>query len=170
MSVSDRLSSAKRPRSIIAGPYGHPFHPIAITIPIGAWTASLVFDILGLFAEDARPFVIGAFVLVIIGLVGAAAAAVLGFLDYSVIPPDSAAKRTALVHMVLNLAVMALFVVGAVIRGMDDAKDEVPIAAMIIGMVALLALGLSGWLGGKLSYHYGVRVADEKTQREGFER
>jgi hypothetical protein len=27
---------------------------------------------------------------------------------------------------------------------------------------------VSGWLGGMLSYRYGVRVADEETQAEGF--
>ncbi len=31
--ASDR---AKRPRTVLAGPYGHPFHPILVTIPIGA--------------------------------------------------------------------------------------------------------------------------------------
>jgi uncharacterized membrane protein len=31
--------------SVLAGPYGHPIHPILVTVPIGAWTASLVFDI-----------------------------------------------------------------------------------------------------------------------------
>jgi uncharacterized membrane protein len=31
-------------------------------------------------------------------------------------------------------------------------------------------LGISGWLGGKLAYRWGVRVADEHVQREGFER
>jgi len=30
------------------------------------------------------------------------------------------------------------------------------------------ALGLSGYLGGKLAFRYGVRVADEATQAEGF--
>ena len=31
---------AKRPASPVAGPYGHPFHPILVTIPIGSWVAS----------------------------------------------------------------------------------------------------------------------------------
>jgi len=31
----------KRPRTVLAGPYGHPFHPILVTVPIGAWIASL---------------------------------------------------------------------------------------------------------------------------------
>jgi uncharacterized membrane protein len=35
-------------------------------------------------------------------------------------------------------------------------------------VVAVAILGASGWLGGKLAYHYGVRVADEQTQAEGF--
>src|SRR4051794_22364342 len=39
---------AKRPRSIVAGPYGHPFHATVVTIPIGAWTAAVVFDIAAL--------------------------------------------------------------------------------------------------------------------------
>ncbi len=35
----------KEPVSIVAGTYGHPIHPILVTIPIGAWISSLVFDI-----------------------------------------------------------------------------------------------------------------------------
>jgi uncharacterized membrane protein len=34
--------------------------------------------------------------------------------------------------------------------------------------VALAALAVSGWLGGKLAYRYGVRVADEATQARGY--
>jgi hypothetical protein len=32
----------------------------------------------------------------------------------------------------------------------------------------MAALGVSGFLGGKLAYRYGVRVADESTQAEGY--
>ena len=35
-------------------------------------------------------------------------------------------------------------------------------------VTVLAALGLSGYLGGKLAYRYGVRVAAETTQAEGF--
>lgn len=35
-------------------------------------------------------------------------------------------------------------------------------------IVALVLLGVSGWVGGELAYHYGVRGADEHTQSEGF--
>ena len=34
-------SRAKRPVTVLAGPYGHPFHPILVTVPIGAWVHQL---------------------------------------------------------------------------------------------------------------------------------
>jgi len=166
-SALDSRQRAKRPRTALAGPYGHPFHPIAVTIPIGAWMASIVFDIIAFFVDDPEPFVVGAAVLIVIGLVGAVVAAVLGLLDLSTLAPGTPARRTALVHMVLNLAVVVVFAIGAVIRFASD-DDEVNVFAFILSLVAVAALGVSGWLGGKLSYHYGVRVADETTQAEGF--
>jgi uncharacterized membrane protein len=44
--VAGALEQAKRPVSaVLAGPYGHPWHPILVTVPIGSWVASLVFDV-----------------------------------------------------------------------------------------------------------------------------
>lgn len=68
----------KRPVTVLAGPYGHPFHPILVTVPIGAWIASLVFDIASHvvdnpgFLTQASEWLIG------IGIVGALVAAAFG--------------------------------------------------------------------------------------------
>jgi uncharacterized membrane protein len=158
---------AKHPRTIIAGPYGHPFHPILVTIPIGTWVASIVFDVIGFAAEDPEPYVVAARVLILIGIVGAVAAALVGFLDYRQIAQGTPARRTATTHMALNLGVTALFIVNVIVRWSAD-DDDVSIIGFVLSLVGLAALGLSGWLGGKLAYHYGVRVADESTQAEGF--
>lgn len=163
----DGLTRAKHPRSPIAGPYGHPFHPIAVTLPIGAWLASIVFDIIGFAVDDPAPFVVGARVLIVIGLVGAVAAAVLGLIDLAAISPGTVARRTALTHMTINLAVVVFFMSGLLLR-MVTPDDEVSAVAFAISIIAFAALGFSGWLGGKLSYRYGVRVAGESTQLEGF--
>ena len=42
----------------------------------------------------------------------------------------------------------------------------------VLGAVgaALAGLGVGGWLGGTLAFRYGVRVADEATQRTGYVR
>lgn len=34
------------------GPYGHPFHPILVTVPIGAWVCSLVLDVASRATDD----------------------------------------------------------------------------------------------------------------------
>ncbi|WP_329414860.1 DUF2231 domain-containing protein [Nocardia vinacea] len=39
---------------------------------------------------------------------------------------------------------------------------------LVLSITALAVLGVSGYLGGKLAYHYGVRVADETTQASGY--
>ncbi len=157
---------AKRPRTIIAGPYGHPFHPILVTIPIGTWTASFIFDIIGFFADDPEPYAVASRILILIGLIGAAVAAVFGLLDMSQIERGTPARRTALLHMGLNLGVVVLFLVNLLVRLGDP--EEISVFGFILTIVALLALSVSGWLGGKLSYHYGVRVADESDQLEGY--
>src|SRR5947199_3175026 len=96
---------AKEPVTPLAGPYGHPFHPILVTVPIGAWVASLVFDVISRAGNDAAVFAKGAYWLVGIGIVGALVAAMFGFLDLFAIPTGTRAFKTALTHMSLNLSV-----------------------------------------------------------------
>lgn len=158
---------SKHPRTILAGPYGHPFHSILITIPIGAWIASFVFDIVALASDDPEPFAQGARLLILIGIIGAVVAALFGFLDYTQLQKGTKARRTATLHMVLNLSVVVVFLIGFIIR---SSADDVPVGAFVLSIVALLALSLSGFLGGELAYRFGVRVADEQTQRAGFDR
>lgn len=156
---------AKHPRSIVAGPYGHPVHPILVTIPIGAWVCSLLFDIGSRVAEEPEHFSHGSYWLIAIGIVGALAAAVFGLLDLLTVPRGSGAWRTGLLHMGLNVATVVLFAVAFVWRyGERPEPGEVSIAQMALSVVALALLGASGYLGGKLAYHDGVRVADEGTQ------
>lgn len=155
----------KRPLTVLAGPYGHPFHPIAVTVPIGAWVASFVFDLASRWAADAATFAAGARWLVAIGVVGAVGAAVLGVLDLLAIPSRTAAARTAYVHLTLNVVVTVAFAVSFLVR---DGRGPVGWGVIALSAVALAALGVSGWLGGKLTYRFGIRVVDEDTQADGF--
>jgi uncharacterized membrane protein len=164
----DTTQRAKRPKTALAGPYGHPFHPVLVTVPIGAWVASLVFDIVALSADDKEStFAQGAYWLIGIGIVGAVLAAVFGLMDLLAIPRGTRAFTTGITHMVLNLVAVVLFAVNFFVRAADDA-DEATVLGFVLSLIALAILGASGWLGGKLAYTYGVRVADEATQSKGF--
>lgn len=163
------VRSDKRPGSPLAGSYGHPIHPILVTIPIGAWIASLVFDIASrVVDEGAQGYREGAELLVAIGIIGAVLAAIWGFLDYLRIEKGTTAHKTAVTHFIINDVVLVAFIVSWIIRrNVDD--ESTPAGLIVLSAVALALLAFSGWLGGKLSYRYGVRVADEVTQAEGFE-
>lgn len=107
---------AKRPLTVAAGPYGHPFHPLLVTVPIGAWVASLVFDLASYWAGEPEVFAKAAFWLIGLGIVGALVAALFGLLDLLVIPRGTRAFTTGLIPMGLNLTVVALFAVGFAMR------------------------------------------------------
>ncbi|TYB46434.1 DUF2231 domain-containing protein [Actinomadura chibensis] len=165
--MDDPQHLAKRPVSALAGSYGHPVHPILVTVPIGAWIASLVFDVASHFVADPGFAARGSLWLIGIGVAGALAAAATGFLDLLAIPPGTRAFRTALVHMSLNLAVTGAYAAGFGWR-MGEVGGAVAPVRIALSAVALAALAVSGFLGGRLAYRYGVRVADETTQAEGF--
>jgi uncharacterized membrane protein len=167
---TERQLQAKEPVSaVLAGPYGHPFHPMLVTVPIGAWVASLVFDVASLVVDRPGFLAQGSVWLIAIGVLGALAAAAVGFLDFLGIPAGTPAHRTALLHMGLNLAVTAAYAANLAwrwpTRGEDAAVAAGPLA---LAAVSLAALAASGYLGGRLAYRYGVRVAAETVQAEGF--
>src|SRR5215211_761488 len=120
--ITTTQDQAKRPVTLAAGPYGHPIHPILVTVPIGAWVSSLVFDIASHPAGEHTVFTKGAFWLIGIGIVGAVAAAIFGLLDLFAIARGTRAFTTGLVHMGLNLTVVALFIVNFAVRR-DDLDD-----------------------------------------------
>jgi uncharacterized membrane protein len=166
--VSSPLHRAKHPVTVLAGPYGHPLHPILVTVPIGAWVTSLVFDVASHLVDDSRFLVQGSVWLIAIGVIGAVAAAMLGFLDLLAIAPGTAAFRTGLVHMSLNLAVTAAYGAAWAWRA-SAGLTSVTAGQIALSVISLAALAVSGFLGGMLAYRYGVRVADETTQAEGFD-
>ncbi|HET9730867.1 MAG TPA: DUF2231 domain-containing protein [Acidimicrobiia bacterium] len=163
------FSTAKRPRSRVAGPYGHPFHPMLVTLPIGAFVSSIVFDLFTL--PGGRAYLVdGAYWLLGVGLIGALVAAVFGLLDLLAIPRRTHAFRVGITHLALNVIALAVFAASFAWRSTDHLDiDKTRIGQLVLSAVALAVLGVSGWLGGELAYHYGVRVADEATQQEGFD-
>jgi uncharacterized membrane protein len=165
MSDLSALRRAKRPRSPLAGPYGHPFHAMLVTVPIGTWTGAIVFDLVSFFSDDPEPFVRGAMWLVAIGILGALAAAVVGLLDLSILTPGTKARRIGLTHMALNVTAVLLFAVSFLLR-VNGPFDEPAVVGFVLALLGYGAVGASGFLGGELAYRYGVRVADEETQAE----
>ncbi|MGW3356920.1 DUF2231 domain-containing protein [Streptomyces bungoensis] len=163
------MRSARSRPALLAGPYGHPFHPILVTVPIGAWVTSLVFDVASHVVHRPGFLTHSSEWLIAVGVIGALLAAMVGFLDLFAIPSGTPAFRTGLVHTTLNLLVTAAYVINFLWRYGDHTSGTgVGIGRLVLSALSVAVLGVSGFLGGKLAYRYGVRVADEATQAEGF--
>jgi len=92
-----------------------------------------------------------------------------GFLDLFAVPIGTPAFRTGLVHMSLNLAITAAYVANLLWRQAGYGRpDPVAVGPLVLSLLSMAALGVSGYLGGKLAFRYGVRVATEASQAEGF--
>lgn len=143
---------------------GHPIHPMLVTIPIGLWIFSLVADLIALRSDAPETWALVALYALIGGIVGALAAALPGLIDLLSLK-DRAIKKTALVHMSLNLAIVALYVVNALLRWDTTAVGGLPLA---LSVLAIAMLAVSGWLGGKMVYLAGVGVSTEQPAAEAM--
>ncbi len=139
-----------------------------VTVPIGAWVGGAAFDVIALASSEREAvFAEGAYWLIGTCIVGAVLAAAFGLMDLLAIPRGTKAFRAGLTHMVLNLIVVILFVINFAVRA-GQGYEEASAVGFVLSLVARALLGISGSLGGKLAYHYGVRVASEATQKAGF--
>ncbi|MFC8047691.1 DUF2231 domain-containing protein [Nocardia sp. NPDC057353] len=119
---------------------GHPVHPLLVTVPIGAWTASLALRALG--QPEAARSLIG------LGLAGAVPTVVTGWAEFPTLGTE--ARRVALIHAAANAAAATLFLKAYRARGGR--------AATTWSLLGLAAMGVGGALGGHLSYALGAGV------------
>lgn len=160
---------AKDPVSPIAGPYGHPFHPILVTIPIGAWVSSLVFDLTTRAGDGSEALVRASYWLILIGVIAAGVAALFGLLDLLAIPRGSRAFKAGLTHAGLNVVILGLFLGNFAWRsGRYDEWVKVSVGQIVLSAAAIALLLVSGYIGGMLAYRFGVRVATEDDQADGY--
>ena len=149
--------------------YRHPYHPALVSIPIGAWSASLIFDIASRVVSAPEFLTAGSRWLIGIGIAGAVAASVAGFVDLAALPEGTAAYRTACAHMAINMLLIFAYVANFGWRERVPARAAPVSAGMLaLSAVSIALLAVSGFLGGRLTYRYGAHVADEATRAAGY--
>ena len=133
---------------------GHPIHPMLVTLPIGLWIFSLVCDLFFVFGAGAPVWNTVALYTMAGGIAGALLAAVPGFIDLLSLPHEP--KKTALIHMAINLTVVVLYAVNLWLRisAPADLTGPIWLSAVSVGLLAI-----SGWLGGHMVYLGGVAVS-----------
>jgi nitrite reductase/ring-hydroxylating ferredoxin subunit/uncharacterized membrane protein len=142
---------AQKLRNFLNGTWlGEPLHVVLTDVPVGAWTAAMIFDLLGLILHR-KELALAADVSIGIGLAGAAGAAVTGATDWSDVDPP--ARRLGLVHGLLNLGGTAIFATSLVLRRKKSRRS-----GFIVSALGYAVMGYAAHLGGKLVYEHRVGV------------
>lgn len=139
---------------------GHPLHPALVAVPIGAWTTAVSLDVAAAANND-RGLARAADFAIAVGLVGAIGSAVTGLTDWS--ETSGQARRTGLVHGLLNVAATGLFAVSYLLR-----KTGSRAAGQACSAAGLTAASAAGYLGGALVFDHriGVNHADANLPEE----
>jgi nitrite reductase/ring-hydroxylating ferredoxin subunit/uncharacterized membrane protein len=122
---------------------GHPLHPALTDVPIGAWTAGFLFDVVGLDEGADAAYTLGA--------LGALPTALSGAVDWLEITDEP--RRVGFVHAILNVAALGLILASLRARATGRRAFGVGLST---GGFALSAL--SAWLGGELVYRQGTSI------------
>jgi uncharacterized membrane protein len=139
---------------------GHPLHTLLVHVPVAVWPAALVFDLLSLVGIGGQAMVRTSFYAILFGLVVALLAVPAGLADWADIKPEKPARKLGLYHMLLNLVIWALWAANLAWRWrLLETAEVVPLGAALLSLVANGLLVVSGYLGGRMVYHYGISVA-----------
>ena len=136
---------------------GHPVHPMLIVFPLGLLYTAVVFDIIYLVTNAVRWTEV-AYYLIGAGVIGGLAAAIPGWVDWVAIPLRTRAKRVGLIHGVGNVLVLGLFALSWLLRRPNSSLP--PIGAIVAGVVGVVLVSATAWLGGELVERLGVGVDD----------
>ncbi len=134
------------PRDFLYGTWlGHSLHAAVIPVPVGSWSATMLFDLMG--EERAADLTLG------LGLVGAFGAAVTGAAQWQDATNEEAPRRLGALHALLNVAATGLMAGSWLLR--QQGRRGTGVALSTLGLGVNLA---SAWLGGELAYELGIGV------------
>ncbi len=137
---------------------GNPLHVVLTDVPIGAWTAALVFDAMQ-WAGGRDDLATAADAAVAIGIAGALGAALTGVTDWQ--DADAPARRIGMLHGILNVSGTALFAASLISRKRKSRSMSRILRALGYGLMTTAA-----HLGGEMIYTH--RVGVDRTAGQTF--
>ena len=134
------------PRDFLYGGWlGHSLHAAVVTVPLGAWSAAMVLDVLR--EESAADKLVG------LGLLGAAGAAVTGAAQWQDTTKNDDPRRLGTLHALVHYTTTGLMAGSWLLRKGGKRNAAVGLSAAGVALSAAAA-----WLGGELTYGLGIGV------------
>ncbi len=139
---------------------GHPLHPALVHLPTALWPAALIFDLLSQIGGGNNVFGQISFYALAAGLLAALLAVPTGLADWWDIKSSRTASRLGVFHLLLNLLAAGLCLINLGLR-LDTYQTALSVSPLhlTLSIIAVGVLLISGYLGGRMVYNYGVSVA-----------
>ena len=147
----------------------HPLHPMLIVFPVTLYIVALGCFVARALGAEPFWFRVGVYAN-LGGVIGAAIAAVPGFIDWATgIPTGSPAKATGMRHMLANVVALALFAINlAIVWGRRFDADPQVGSALVLTPLGVVLTGITGYYGGKMvvTHHVGIDLTPEQERLE----
>ncbi|MGI5240821.1 Rieske 2Fe-2S domain-containing protein [Dactylosporangium sp. CA-139066] len=129
--------------------FGHPLHPAAVQVPVGAWTSAAMLDLV----PGTGP---AATALLTVGTAAAVPTAATGWADFATLSPQQ--RRVAVVHAAANVTAVGLMAASVVARLRGHRRRGQALTLAGLGVASAGA-----YLGGHLAYSEGAGVSHATT-------
>lgn len=138
--------------------FQYPLHTMLVHFPIGLFGLSFLLDLIAWVLPPGNALVRGAFYTLATGIGMALLAAIPGLADWTTIRTDHPGKKTATLHMLLNLSSVGLYILNFFFRRESLTATTPPVFPFVLSLIGLGILSFSGYLGGRLVYEHGMGV------------
>jgi uncharacterized membrane protein len=141
---------------------GHPIHPMLIPFPIALLVFSFVADLIFLWRGNPVWENYVAFYTLLAGIIGGAAAAIPGLIDWATLT-DPATVKVANWHARVNIITLLIFIASFYLRTTSGLVwiTSMPSLPIVLSLIGVIGLTVAGWLGGELVFKHRVAVAPD---------
>lgn len=149
--------------SLVKGFAGKPAHPPLTDIGIGAYTAGVAMLVAGAAGFQQAAMASASVIAIAVGLIAAIPTIITGLVDLFTIPADAPARTLGWWHLTLMASATGLFTWTFKLQLAGYSTGKVITLALTVGIISWVLLFAGGYLGGALTFVYGVRVLN-RTQ------
>jgi uncharacterized membrane protein len=143
---------------LVKGLPGHPLHPPLTDVTIGAYGFATVAAVLSKLGVADHGFAMAWWLALVVGLVSSILTIGSGLVEWLSIDWGSPLWRSATIHALVNAGASVLFLIAAIAGHGGYVSASVTTGAFVLTLVGFGTLIVGGWLGGALTYVYGMRV------------
>lgn len=139
-----------------------PLHAPWTDIGIGAYTAGVAMLVAGASGFQEPAMATGSVLAIAVGLIAALPTIITGLLDLFAIPADAPARTVGWYHLAVMATATGMFIGTLRLQLAGYSDGEIITSALILGVISEMLLIVGGYLGGVLTFVYGVHVQNRR--------